>query len=36
MSVRLYHGSENIIEKPEYGKGARIMITEKDFIVRKI
>ena len=23
MSVRLYHGSENIIEKPEYGKGAR-------------
>lgn len=23
MSVRLYHGSENIIEKPEFGKGAR-------------
>ena len=23
MSVRIYHGSENIIETPEYGKGAR-------------
>ena len=23
MAVRLYHGSEKIIEKPEYGKGAR-------------
>lgn len=23
MFVRLYHGSENIIEKPEFGKGAR-------------
>ena len=23
MSVRIYHGSENIIEKPVYGKGAR-------------
>lgn len=23
MSVKIYHGSENIIETPEYGKGAR-------------
>lgn len=23
MSKILYHGSENIIEKPEFGKGAR-------------
>ena len=23
MTVRLYHGSENIIENPTYGKGAR-------------
>ena len=23
MFVRLYHGSEKIIEKPEFGKGAR-------------
>ena len=23
MSVRLYHGSEVIVEKPEFGKGAR-------------
>lgn len=23
MAVRLYHGSKNIIEMPEYGKGAR-------------
>lgn len=23
MEIRLYHGSENIIKKPEYGKGAR-------------
>lgn len=36
MAVRLYHGSKNIIEMPEYGKGRATMITEKDFIVRKI
>lgn len=28
MSIILYHGSENIIEHPMYGKGARTTATE--------
>ncbi len=36
MSVRLYHGSENIIETPKYGKGARNNDYGKGFYVRKI
>ncbi len=33
--IRICHGSENIIEKPEFGKGKTQMIMAGDFIVRK-
>ena len=35
MSVRLYHGSEVIVEKPEFGKGARHNDYGKDFYCTK-
>ena len=35
--MTLYHGSENIIEAPEFGKGAQGTTTmEKSFIAQRI
>lgn len=31
----LYHGSEMIVEKPQFGLGKKIMIMGLDFIVLK-
>ena len=36
MSVRLYHGSEVIVESPEFGKGARHNDMEKASIAQRI
>lgn len=36
MKKILYHGSEFLIEKPEFGKVPDTMITEEVFIVQKI
>lgn len=36
MSVRLYHGSEVIVERPEFGKGARHNDYGKGFLLREL
>ena len=36
MEKIIYHGSDHIIEQPEFGYGKHIMITELDSTVPKI